>query len=120
MARPRSRIGNTPQAALTLTTKQVNAVAVTVAAKLKEHEEARRFTEQDTAQNLFTMFMHRFDKVDQDNTAIKKTIDDHILVDSAAYKVLDRHSTYWGLTIKSLLGLIGAGFATFLAWLGLK
>lgn len=50
--------------------------------------------------HTFDLIMQRFDKVDEDNAAIVKSVDDHIKKDNDVYKTVDKHSTYWGLLLK--------------------
>jgi hypothetical protein len=96
----------------TLTTRQVNTVAETVAEKLAFHTNLVRSSD-------IQGFMQRFDTIDEHNTDIKTGLTKHIEDDAKVHKVVEQHKTYWGITIKVLLGLIGGGFALFITWLGM-
>jgi len=69
---------------------------------------------------VMPLLMERFDRVDQDNTAIQQAFDKHVQEDLVVHKVVEQHKTYWGIAIKSLLGLITGAFAVFLVWLELR
>lgn len=47
----------------------------------------------------FELLMDRFDRVDADNKAIQKSIEEHIDADDLIHKIVDKHSTYWTLAL---------------------
>lgn len=67
--------------------------------------------------HTFDLIMSRFDKVDEDNAAIVKSVDEHVKKDNEVHKVVERHSTYWGLLLKIgsvfLVALVTLLFAFF-------
>lgn len=52
-----------------------------------------------TDEHVFTLFMERFDKIDNDNASLQVSIDNHIKEDAVVHKVVDKHSTYWSLLL---------------------
>lgn len=70
--------------------------------------------------DVMPLLMQRFDTVDKDNTEIKLGLNNHIAEDAKVHAVVEQHKTYWGIVIKSFLGLIAGGFAVFLAWFGMR
>lgn len=65
---------------------------------------------------VFKLIMQRFDKVDEDNTAIKVSLDNHIIEDNKVHRVVEKHSTYWtlalaiGATILAAAGSVAAAY----------
>ena len=61
--------------------------------------------------------MQRFDTVDKDNDAIKKSVDAHVAADSIVHQALtetvNKHKTYWGLALK----ICGVIFVAYIALL---
>ena len=69
--------------------------------------------------DVLPLLMQRFDNIDTDNRDIIKRIDDHIEIDNKFYKIVEQHKTYWGLTIKALLGIVSGAFLVFITWFGM-
>lgn len=76
----------------------------------------RTLTQED---HTFDLIMERFDKVDQDNAAIVKSVADHVEKDNGVYKVVEKHSTYWGLLLK-IAGVLLVATVTLLFTSSLK
>jgi len=70
--------------------------------------------------DVLPLLMQRFDTVDTDNRDIQKSIADHIELDNKVHKIVEQHTTYWNIAIKSFLGLIAGIFAIFITWLGMR
>lgn len=104
---------------LTLTAQQVVNVAEVIAAQLKQDTITTQVNESAAAQNLFNVLMRRFDTVDVDNLAIKNSLIQHVEDDNKVHKVVEQHKTYWGITIKVLLGFISGAFLIFITWFGM-
>lgn len=69
------------------------------------------------ADHTFELLMQRFDTVDKDNDEIKKTVAAHVEAITKKHtdlnKVVEKHSTYWGLLLK-VTGVVGAAFTVWL------
>lgn len=62
--------------------------------------------------HTFDLIMERFDKVDEDNASIVRSVAEHIEKDNSVYKTVEKHSTYWGLLLK-LTGVVFIATVTF-------
>lgn len=85
---------------MSLIKKPARRIRKRTASELQAHEES------------FQLLMARFDRVDNDNEAIKSSLSTHIKDDLEVKTVVDRHSTYWGL----LIGLGTPVVLGLLAW----
>lgn len=63
--------------------------------------------------DAFKLMMDRFDRVDKDNKEIQDGLTMHIKDDNEVHKVVDKHSTYWGLLIGLGLPLVVGAIAWF-------
>ena len=51
----------------------------------------------DINEQTFQMILERFDRVDKDNEAIMSRLAAHVRDDEEVHKVVQKHSSYWGL-----------------------
>lgn len=72
----------------------------------------KRTIQQNYQNEAFELLLARFDRVDEDNKAIKDGLKDHIKDDLKVAAQVQKHGTYWAL----LIGLGGPLVLGIVAW----